>query len=380
MILKTRGIPQNIEEFIVGSISINIPINNCILIITDFNVLINEDLSIVKAIITPYHIDNLQIYNIPIIHSAKVLNYLTNDDIVVLNTNGIINTLYRKHSNHNFLFLTERCNSNCLMCSQPPKDKDDIEYFFDVNSKLIKLIPQKKCESLGITGGEPTLLGKYFFLLIEQLKEDLPNTFIQCLTNGRTFAWSSTVERLYKINHQELLLAIPLYSDIAEIHDYVVQAKGAFYQTVNGIYNLARYNQRIEIRVVLHKITLPRLQNLAEFIYKNMPFVEHVALMGLEIEGYTPFNIDKLWIDPKDYQEQLKETVLFLNDFGMNVSIYNIPLCLLPEELWTFSRKSISDWKNIYLEECSQCTKVEECGGLFKSSIKKNSDFLQPFS
>jgi len=379
MILKTKGIPQFIESFIVGCISINLPIKNCILIVTDLDYLSSIDLSEVKAIITPYAIDRITIGTTPVIYSVKEINHLNNNDIVVLNANGVINTLYRENSNHNFLFLTERCNSNCLMCSQPPKDKDDTEYFYSINSELISLISPDKCESLGITGGEPTLLGNYFFSLMEQLKKNLPNTFVQCLTNGRTFAWSNTAKKLNEINHEGLLLAIPLYADVADIHDYVVQAKGAFNQTVNGIYNLARYNQRIEIRVVLHKVTIPRLQKLAQFIYKNMPFVEHIALMGLEMEGYTTFNLDKLWIDPYDYQEELKETVLFLNDFGMNVSIYNIPLCLLPEELWDFSRKSISDWKNIYFEECTKCSKFNECGGMFKSSVKKHSNYIKAF-
>jgi hypothetical protein len=40
------------------------------------------------------------------------------------------------------------------------------------------------------------------------------------------------------------------------------------------------------------------LTRLAKYIYKNLPFVEHVTFMGLEFIGYTPHNIDKLWIDP----------------------------------------------------------------------------------
>lgn len=310
------------------------------------------------------------------IHSVKTLQHLEDGDIVLLNTDGVINTLYRINSSQNFLFFTERCNSNCLMCSQPPKDRDDSKYFYEVNSRLIPLIP-KDCSELGITGGEPTLLGNYFFSLLNLLKAHLPDTNIPCLTNGRTFAWQNMTDRISNINNNNLILCIPIYADIPEIHDYVVQAKNAFHQTVLGIYNLARYNIRIELRIVLHKITIPRLLKLAEFIYKNMPFVEHIALMGLEIEGYTPYNIDKLWIDPYDYQETLKDTVYYLHTFGMNVSIYNIPLCLLPKELWPFSRKSISDWKNIYHDECSKCTELSNCGGFFKSSIKKSSAYIK---
>jgi len=33
----------------------------------------------------------------------------------------------RPDSRHNVLVATERCNSNCLMCSQPPQDRDDAD-------------------------------------------------------------------------------------------------------------------------------------------------------------------------------------------------------------------------------------------------------------
>jgi hypothetical protein len=75
-------------------------------------------------------------------------------------------------------------------------------------------------------------------------------------------------------------------------------------QTVLGLQQLARYGLRVEIRVVLHALTIPRLPELAEYIYRNLTFAEHVALMGLENIGYAPRNMDKLWIDPADYQDQ----------------------------------------------------------------------------
>lgn len=377
MILKTKGKPENFTDIIVGRINRSgISQENSIVILQNES---TENLQIASnclAVITEFDNTSTPYSNKPVIHSVKTLEHLQDGDIVLLNTDGVINTLFRINSSQNFMFFTERCNSNCLMCSQPPKDKDDSKYFYEVNSRLIPLIP-KDCSALGITGGEPTLLGNYFFSLLSLLKVHLPDTNIPCLTNGRSFAWQNMADKTYKINNNNLILCIPIYADISEIHDYVVQAKDAFHQTVLGIYNLARYNIRIELRIVLHKITIPRLLKLAEFIYKNMPFVEHIALMGLEIEGYTPHNIDKLWIDPYDYQETLKDTVFYLHTFGMKVSIYNIPLCLLPKELWPFTRKSISDWKNVYRDECSNCTELVNCGGFFKSETKKGSEYIK---
>jgi MoaA/NifB/PqqE/SkfB family radical SAM enzyme len=101
------------------------------------------------------------------------------------------------------------------------------------------------------------------------------------------------------------MIGIPIYSDIAARHDFVVQAKGAFDQTIRGIINLKRCGVPVELRVVIHRQTADRLPQLARFLARNLPFVDHVALMGLEHMGYVKINFDALWIDPADYQPAL---------------------------------------------------------------------------
>ena len=68
----------------------------------------------------------------------------------------------------------------------------------------------------------------------------------------------------------------------------------------------------VQIRVVVHQQTFKRLPKLAEFIARNLTFVDHVAFMGLEITGFTRANLDILWIDPIDYQTELRDAVLLL--------------------------------------------------------------------
>jgi len=54
------------------------------------------------------------------------LHYLRSGDVVRVNPKkGEIHVLYRRSSPHNSLLVTERCNSKCLMCSQPPRAIDD---------------------------------------------------------------------------------------------------------------------------------------------------------------------------------------------------------------------------------------------------------------
>lgn len=377
MLLKVKGIPHKIKEPIIGIVTFqDSNIGEEAILLTD-SIIEGNSYNNQSTILTTVDIEYLQ--DIPSVYAVPTFEHLEEGDIVVVNSDGVINTLYRVNSQHNSLLITERCNSNCLMCSQPPKDRNDIEYHFKIHEKAIPLIPDD-CIELGLTGGEPTLAGEYFFETLSLLKHHLPSTELHCLTNGRSFAWNNITERIRAIDHKRIMFGIPLYSDNYQIHDYIVQAQNAFDQTVLGIYNLAKRNLRIEIRVVLHKQTIPRLAKLAKYIYKNMPFVEHVAFMGLEYIGYTPHNIDKLWIDPYMYRDELQEAVDILSGYGMNVSIYNSQLCLMPEFLWQFSRKSISDWKNSYLDECSTCTKLEGCGGFFTWNTKKYSNYIKPFT
>jgi hypothetical protein len=140
---------------------------------------------------------------------------------------------------------------------------------------------------------------------------------------------------------------------------------------LTGLYNLARYDASIEIRIVVQKANVARLGELAYFIFRNLSFAKHVAIMGLEPIGFARYNYEKVWVDPADCVEPLKEAVFFLANRGMTVSIYNMPLCTLPRKLWSFCPRSISDWKNIYLPECGHCDVQKLCCGFFRTVGEK---------
>ena len=314
----------------------------------------------------------------PTVTHVRQIDHLRDGDVIGIGVNGHIRTLYRPDSDHNALFITERCNSNCLMCSQPPKDRDDLEHFLTMNMSLIDLMAPDT-PYLGITGGEPTLLRDGLLTLLARIRDRLPTTHVHLLTNGRLFAWPPLAARLAAIHHANLVLGVPLYSDSPDIHDYVVQAKHAFDQTLIGLQQLARHGVSVEIRVVLHRATIPRLRELADFIYRNLPFCVHIAFMGLEPTGYTPFNREALWIDPFAYQTALADAVERLAMRGMNVSVYNLQKCVLPRALWPFAKRSISDWKNIYLPICDSCAEKSTCAGFFHSAQRFHSDHVRPF-
>lgn len=305
------------------------------------------------------------------------LAHLAPGDILSVHPEGrLLRVLWRHASKLNSILLTERCDNFCLMCSQPPKRAND-DWLLHVATELVKLLPHDT-GGLIFTGGEPTVYGTKLIELLELCSERVPDAGIHVLSNGRRFADAAFASEWASIQNPNLMVGIPLYGSEPSLHDYVVQARGAFDQTVRGILNLARRQQRVEIRVVIHRQTAPALVDIANFIVRNLPFVDQVALMGLEIMGFTRANLDELWIDPYDYRGQLSEAALTLQRSGIRTMIYNHQLCLIEERVWPLAVQSISDWKNEYLPVCETCTVRPECGGFFHSAKYRHSDRLAP--
>lgn len=287
------------------------------------------------------------------------------DVVRLVESSPLVSILYRRGSNSNTLLATERCNSFCVMCSQPPQKADD-RYLVDEMLETIPLVDRNE-NRLGISGGEPTLLGDDLLVILHQARRYLPDTGLDILSNGRAFSDKEFARTVNAISHPNLTWAIPIYSDCPEIHDYIVQARGAWDETLTGLYNLAQFDANIEIRVVVQRANFSRLGELAYFIFRNLTFAKHVAFMGLEPIGFARTNYEKVWVDPVDCMDTLRDAVFFLSNRGMNVSLYNFPLCTVPEELWVFAQQSISDWKNVYLSQCDECEMKARCCGFFSS-------------
>jgi len=367
---ELKGNPQNIKTEILGKITFK---RNHIFSKKDY-VFVTSNVAKIPngfaAVLTSESLPNIKQ---SVVANIQQLSELNEGDVVLINTNGSINVLYEIKSGHNAIMATERCNHRCIMCPQPPILQEEDKTNF--NLKLLSLF-DKKTTDIGITGGEPTLIGDNLFVLIEYIKKHLPKSSISLLSNGVKFAEKQYSQKLALTNHHDLQIDVPLFSDIDTEHNRIVGAN-TFYKTIEGLYNLALFRQRIGLRIVVHKQTYKRLPQLAEFIYRNLPFVCHVAFMQMETTGLAEQNIEELRIDPYDYNKELETVVLNLAMRNMKVSIYNSQLCILPESIREYAKQSISDWKNIYLSECEDCEMKKECAGFFASAENKHSKHIK---
>jgi hypothetical protein len=176
-------------------------------------------------------------------------SYFDDGDILGFDPrSGRLRTLYRRASVHNSFLVTDRCNHYCLMCSQPPKDVDD-RWLLDEIKAALPLVA-KDTRSICFTGGETLTDWREFVAVLGVCRDELPDTAIHVLSNGRAFARDEVVAAWTALRHSNLTAGIPIYSAVDHVHDYVVQARGAFDETVLGILKLKDSGQRVEVRVV----------------------------------------------------------------------------------------------------------------------------------
>lgn len=375
---QLKGIPLNSGARITGKISKNPAktreTKNCILAIVS----IEKRLRGFKAVLCSSAIEEAKAIRlkIPIIHSVENIEALSEGDIVSLDMmTGDIIIVYEKNSIHNSVLASTDCNCRCIMC--PQALAENLKENLKNNIEIIRMM-DKRTPALGITGGEPLILGDGLIKILKECKRQLPETQIQILTNGILLKDNAYVRRIARLRLKKLVFCVPLYADTDTEHDFIMQRKGAFEDTIQGLYNLATNRQLVEIRIVVMSLNYKRLPKIAEFIFHNLPFAIHVAFMGMEVEGTARKNVERLWVSPKEYSPYLRETVFYLSQRDMNVSIYNEQLCLLPKDIWNFTCKSISEWKNIYLEECVDCREKNRCGGFFASSIEEHKRQIRP--
>ena len=368
---EIKGIPHNLKDSIIGKFCTK---NN---IFAKDKILFCTKKPLFSAGIKAFVVPNECMFktNLPVIEIKN--NEITFDDGDVLNISieGKINVLWEVKSDHNAFYVTDICNSKCIMCPQVEGSCSR----YDECLETLKLVDLSKHVEIGITGGEPTLNMNKLVELLESIALKAPNKKVHILTNGRNFSKIENVEKIAKIKNIKVSFGIPLYSDIAEEHDYIVGVKGAFTETINGLYNLAKFRQEIEIITVILKQNYKQLKTLAEYIYRNLPFVSHVALMGMEYHGNAETNYDLVSIDPIGYKTELYEAVREYVRFNIIVDVYNLPFCLVHDKVQQFCRDSISTWKKSFLPQCANCVVKDNCSGVFETSFT-HSQNIQPIS
>ena len=268
------------------------------------------------------------------------------------------------------LFVTNHCNSNCIMCpcsvhSRKRADRTAPKRLCD----YLEYMPSD-VRHLVITGGEPTLIKDELFSIFQKMREHFEDfTQFLMLTNGRAFSSSRYLAQIISNAPQNLSFGIPLYGYSPETHDPITQTPGSFVQTVYGLKGLLSYGQDIELRIVVSKLNLDYMDTLAGFISTELRGVRRVNIMATEMMGAAARNRDAVWVDYEQSFQASKRAIQSLINAGIDVSLYNFPLCKVEPGYWSLCSKSISSYKIRYGDGCEDCDVKELCGGVFRSTL-----------
>lgn len=290
-------------------------------------------------------------------------------DVYELWENGKFSGYYDDSSLDNYFFVTGKCNSNCVMCPSPDISRQKGgNTSVDTLIEIAKHIPTD-APHLTITGGEPFMVGPDIFRFFEFLREKFECTDFLLLTNGRIFAVDSYVERFVEKAPKNSIVAIPIHGSTANIHDMITQSNGSFNQTKIGIKKLLKMGIHVELRIVVSRLNEDDIRNIAQMISDEFSEVDYVSIMAMEMTGSARVNQDKVWISYVDAAQVAEDAALVLIENGIDVKLYNFPLCTVKKEYWTLCEKSISPDKVRYAETCEICKMKNACGGVFAGTM-----------
>lgn len=272
----------------------------------------------------------------------------------------IAHRLIRAASSHNTFLITEQCDQLCLMCSQPPKQHH--EDMFGHFLAAARLAPRGV--QIGLSGGEPLLHKDELFGFIDAVFAERDDLSFHILTNGQHFD-ERDLPWLTK-HRAHLLWGVPIYSDDPARHDEIVGKLGAFTQLCDNISLLGLAGAAIELRTVVLKQNASGLPRLADFITRHLPFALIWAIMQMERIGYGRMNWNQCFFDSSIDFNGLGQAIDLMRARRQDVTLYNFPLCTVPPAYRAFATRSISDWKQKYLESCASCSLRENCAGFFE--------------
>jgi radical SAM protein with 4Fe4S-binding SPASM domain len=296
------------------------------------------------------------------------------------------------------LALTYRCNNDCAHCYNA-RSRDFPELSTEKWYKILDRLWAIGIPHIVFTGGEPTL------------RQDLPELIAHAEQNGQITGINTNGRRLSDIDYVESLVSagldhvqITLESHDVNIHETMVNARGAWKQTVAGIRNVLETPLYVITNTTMLKMNSPTLaQTLNLLVDIGVPTVGLNALIysgrGATVNsGVAETDLPVLlsiarditsahdqrliWYTPTQYCN-FDPMQLELGVKGCTAALYN--MCIepngdvIPCQSYYQSLGNIltTKWSNIWNhklsiqlrerkgipEKCSKCSLINECGG-----------------
>jgi len=286
------------------------------------------------------------------------------------------------------LRLGYACNNSCVMCYFYDKLGIAIDLSTEEVKKYILLAKEEDVSVLTLTGGEPTMRKDFLYLISYANKIGIP--FIAVQTNGRMFYYEEFVKKMSNIENLEFL--IPVYGHNERIHDAITRSPGSFNQTIQGIKNLLKYDQRFIAKTVIMKSNYKYLPNIIRFLTDLD--VKHMRITSACVPSNASKRIKRVVPRFREAMPYLYKALDTFDKKRLKISFVSIPLCLIrgyenlvsekigfknliskdPDKRLSESKvpkNATRDFQNkTKLKKCRKCKLFSKCGGIWKEYVK----------
>jgi len=203
------------------------------------------------------------------------------------------------------LFVTNKCNSNCIMCFNSNLNKQEKELTFNEYKKISENLGD--LEQIFISGGEPSLrknlaeICKLFYLNCNVKKIRIP---MNGQLTKRTFSLVRKVLQLCP--NIDLFITLAL-DGLEKLHDNHRGIKGSFrnvLKTYEALMKIKKRNLKVGFVTTVTKINYPFLEKLTEFTQKLNPKPKYHDLMVCRFQSNKVKN--SLLISSGDYKKMLE--------------------------------------------------------------------------
>lgn len=265
--------------------------------------------------------------------------------------------------------LTFRCNNNCTSCiidSRLAAKRGHLTW-----SELKKRIDRlsESCDTVGITGGEPTI-AKHFFKFMAYLRDTRPDIMVFLVSNGRMFSYPEFARRVSGLGIKNLRVGMAIYSHDPAVHDSITMNQGSWEQTAKGIKNLMGLGIRVELRIIVNRLNYASMEDTARYMSSNFIGVERVVFINMKYTGNAFRNREGIFVRYRELAPYTASAVGILLKAGIDVRLFHFPLCTLPDkyrELATGLTKQKAELT--FVEACKDCKSRQDCPMIWKTYL-----------
>jgi len=291
--------------------------------------------------------------------------------------------------------MNYNCNNNCIFCAAGSKQTRAHRKEMKASqiSKILNKLNVGARDVVVINGGEPTVHPEIISILEDASSR---GAFVYLFSNGLKL---SDINFAYSVVETGVgRIAIPIYSHIAQTHDFLTCHKGSFADTIRGINNLFsikeqnRYPLEIELKTLVCLVNMSHLPQVVGLIIEKFPQPDYFLLSSMYVSDAVFSSVHAIVPRLSRCASVLRQSIDIAVAAGLDVCLYYIPLCVLKDQKYAvFCRKdnyrSDKD-PDLYFdssvphgiqldtdsakgENCFRCSFDSSCDGIWRSYAKE---------